>query len=564
MISRAEFERARALIHRSGVAETIERKLRAGRGGRPRALTCEVLLTALLLTHRRTHSLMLAEVHRTLTAELPRRLQCDLGVRRSDGSALSVRQVRYLMGAIAGAYAYTHQPALDEHEQTRRRNEFQALIDDLLEASLPTGHARTGRYAIDATAIDSAARGKRSGKDDPRALGSANVDEATTTSEFRRKVNREATERASHDPDAEWGYRTRTFDNRSSMCFGYQMLALTRVGATGQSTPEPLVTERIVVIPANATQPPSVIAAIDRLRELAHPVVEVIADRGFTYATPENWAAQLRTRSIAQVLDLHAHDHGVTDYKGVKMIAGWPHCPAMPTELDDIRRPANLSPGARPRKQAPEKVAAYERRVAQIAEFKAKIAARELYAFARVSRGRTVTETGKGGIERFACPAQAGKIKCPNCPLSMAIPGDIPTITDPPDKETGAAPPACHQRTISVPPSVSPKLRQQHRWGSDEWIASYARRSRVESSFGLLKSPKHGGVKRGWTQQVGIVKTTLLLAIAVASTNLHQLLLWSRETGNTCDPLTRMSVPEAAFEEIGPAEGAGGAASPPA
>jgi len=79
-----------------------------------------------------------------------------------------------------------------------------------------------------------------------------------------------------------------------------------------------------------------------------------------------------------------------------------------------------------------------------------------------------------------------------------------------------------------------------------------------------LKSPKHGGVKRGWTQQVGIVKTTLLLAIAVVSTNLHQVLLWAKATGNTDDPLTQMHVPDVAFEEVEPAEGAGGANSPPA
>lgn len=137
-------------------------------------------------------------------------------------------------------------------------------------------------------------------------------------------------------------------------------------------------------------------------------------------------------------------------------------------------------------------------------------------------------------------------------------------IRRPPDKADGVPPAACNQRTISVPASVSPKLRQQARWGSPEWIASYARRSRVESSFGLLKSPKHGGVKRGWTQQVGIVKTTLLLAIAVVSTNLHQVLLWAKATGNTDDPLTQMHVPDVAFEEVEPAEGAGGANSPPA
>ncbi len=42
---------------------------------------------------------------------------------------------------------------------------------------------------------------------------------------------------------------------------------------------------------------------------------------------------------------------------------------------------------------------------------------------------------------------------------------------------------------------------------------------------------RYVGVKRGWAQQVGVIKTTLVFAIAVTASNLRRLLTWSRATG---------------------------------
>src|ERR1035437_6598775 len=85
----------------------------------------------------------------------------------------------------------------------------------------------------------------------------------------------------------------------------------------------------------------------------------------------------------------------------------------------------------------------------------------------------------------------------------------------------------------------------------------------VEAAFAPLKNDTTGNVKRDWTRQVGIIKTTLLLAVAVTSSNLRQLLTWSRDTGDVTDPLTRMEVGPAAFEEIDPATGGVGDTGPP-
>lgn len=278
-------------------------------------------------------------------------------------------------------------------------------------------------------------------------------------------------------------------------------------------------------------------------------MAEVISDRGFSYADHTTWADQLRDRRIEQVLDLHQNDHGVTDYKGLKMVAGTPHCPAMPAHLEDISRPVSLSAGTRPKNPTRARRAEHDRRVAEIDAFDAQIAERDRYAFTRVSRGRPQTPTGKGGVERYQCPAQAGKLKCLRCPLSMALPGEVPALQNPPAEAD--APHSCGQRTVSIPPTVSPKLRQRYRWGSPEWRAAYSRRARVEGTFGLLKSPHHGGVRREWTRQVGIIKTTLALAVAVMSTNLHQLLLWADATGNRDDPLTRITIEPTEFDEVG-------------
>ena len=75
----------------------------------------------------------------------------------------------------------------------------------------------------------------------------------------------------SYDPDARWGYRTKTFDNKTNACFGYQLIAFTRVGAVGQEGREPLLTDRIVIVAANASMSEPSIGALDRFAPTANP-----------------------------------------------------------------------------------------------------------------------------------------------------------------------------------------------------------------------------------------------------------------------------------------------------
>lgn len=523
MINSRRFERARAYVRRSGVAADLERELRAKPGGRHRALPVDVLLAAMMCCVDERHSLALTKVHELMTTDLSRQLQTQIGVRDRSGDAITIRQVRYLWNAITDLFEHSpsRRPNLSDVERAERADALAAFSNKLL-GSAALYLDDTGCWAIDATAIDSAARGAARGA-------------------------------PSADPDARWGYRTRTFDNKTKKVFGYQMIALARVGKVGQ-LPPPLLTERIAVVPGNSHGIGETLDILDRLADNGRPVAEIIADRGFSYATHEDWADQLRARGIEQVQDIHPADHGqrVHPDHGYLMIDGWPHCPSIPEHLKRINRPATLTIGELRKNATRKEKAEHAARAAELEGFAKLIAERRLYRFEKV--GKT-----SSGADRFRCPARAGKIKCSGYPASRYLPDGTPegNPQDPPAK-------ACSQATITIKRTVEPKLRQRDYWGSPEWIRSYSRRTRVEGSFGLLKSPKTSGVKRGWTHQVGLVKTTCALTIAVAATNLRQLLTWATDTGDTRDPLTRIDVTDHGFVELDAAGNLAGGVSPPA
>lgn len=145
--------------------------------------------------------------------------------------------------------------------------------------------------------------------------------------------------------------------------------------------------------------------------------------------------------------------------------------------------------------------------------------------------------------------------------LAAAARGRTPSVEDPPEAAT--APKACSQRTITVPGDVTPKIRQRLRWGSPEWIRSFNRRTLVEGNFGNLKSPRTENVRRGWTNIVGLVKTSLMVTIAQVAANLRLLRGWAARTGDRTDALTALDPEDHGFEELEPGTGGPGITSPP-
>lgn len=516
-------------VRRTGVPEDLEELVRPeGNGGRPRELRVDVLITAMLLTYAHSDSLLFTKIHHLLTEQLPRAVQGRYAICPHQGQPITVNQVRYLWNAIADRldFTVTRHPELTPVERDLRREHTQAVMDRLTGAAsmfLPAAQA----YAVDLTAVDSASRARQY----------KNMDDAVR----RARPGRSA------DPDARFGHRTRTFDNRSRFVFGYQMVAVVRTPKV-DGPREPLLIDRISLVPGNENGVPETFDLLDRLTDEGRKPHEILADRGFTHSLPEKWASRLRERGIKQVLDMHPMGRGARLHPdhGYVMVDGWPHCPAMPTELVDIARPPSLSVGTKPapngrrRSEHAQDLQEWTAHKEALERARALIAERTQYRFERL--GRT-----SAGNERFICPARAGKIVCHGCPLyARGVPTGtgLPEVTAP-----DPLPKACAQVSITIDTTVEEKLRQEHYWMSDDWIRSYARRSRVEAAFGLLKGTDTGGIRRGWTHQVGLVRTGLLLAIGVAATNLRQLLAWAKETGDSRDELVEHDITTYGFAE---------------
>jgi hypothetical protein len=71
---------------------------------------------------------------------------------------------------------------------------------------------------------------------------------------------------------------------------------------------------------------------------------------------------------------------------------------------------------------------------------------RQTAELARYKLGRLTAD----GYHRVACPAAAGKIRCPLRPASMTLDRDRPEILTPPRHPQAC----CAQHTITVPPDV--------------------------------------------------------------------------------------------------------------
>ena len=134
------------------------------------------------------------------------------------------------------------------------------------------------------------------------------------------------------------------------------------------------------------------------------------------------------------------------------------------------------------------------------------------------------------------CPALDGTVGCPLRPETMATATliNLPIIMEPP-AEVGR-PSICTQKSVQLNVKTEAqkrvtKMYQRFYWGSDQWRISYARRTYVESWFGVLKNTSATGFHRGSHQFRGLPLVTIVLSMAAATTNLRLLRAWHEETG---------------------------------
>jgi hypothetical protein len=485
VIRQRDIREALVWVDATGAVPILEALVRPTGKGRPRQLPVRTLLIGIKLAIDTAKTACLTDVHGVLL-DLPRSVQRQLAVRDPrTGREISVHQVRRLFTAMTAVVDPSqHTSHVTPATQAVRLEVLQDLVDRLVGASAGTSERHPGGYAVDGTGTWSWARGKHRGE-------------------------------LAADPDATWGVKTHK-SGREESYFGYELHAVVRVGPPGgKPNSTPCVAERIVVRPASTNATADVLAALRRMQDADLRVREVIVDRGYSYKT--NWTPGVIALGLDPVHDLHANQYGARGtHAGARIVTGVPHCPAMPTALDDIRRPERLAAGP------------------ELDRFTDMIAEREHWALRRISLPDL---TGK---ERYECPARAGKIKCALHKPSLKLGVGLPTVTNPPADPGSLA--CCSQRTITIPGTVDPKARQRYYWGSAEWIAAFSRRSRVEGWFGNLKSENTEALGRGAFRVMGLAKTTIMLGLYTAATNMRLLRAWARRTHNT-EELTEFLLP---------------------
>ncbi len=448
--SSAPLARLEQITDTAGVAPLIELALPAG--VRERQLHVRTLLIGMQLALAGGRPAYLTEVHAALTA-LPEDDQHRLGVItewKTGPHLLTYRQVEHTHRRVTAALAKDQPdgapPAL-----------LQQVCDQLAEASIPAAYKK--------------------------ASSSLAGDWTDVPAWARAVPHEQAGARA--DPEAGWGHRNvgRAIEE-GEMFFGYYLSALIMV-AGEHGLPVPELARRITA--GNPGRDPAA-ALAGVLADLAASGIalgDVITDSGYSHRVPATWASPLRAVGAELVHDLHPCDRGPQGtHQGSIIANGNLYCPQTPGPLLEL---VPLPPGA-----SAAEVAAHDQQTAELARYKLGL------------------HTGEDadGYRRHACPAAAGKIRCPLRPESMTLSRDRPEILTPP----GHPQPCCTQHTITVPPTVAEKTRQKHDYPSAQWRASYSRRTAAERYNSSIKDPAVNTIDRGWIRVMGLTPLLLWLA----------------------------------------------------
>jgi hypothetical protein len=382
----------------SGVAPRIEAMLPVG--VRRRQLSVRTLLLGMMLVSADRRPAHLTRVHQALAA-LPEDDQWRPGVIadwKTGPHQLTYRQAEYTFGLAAAALAPDQPGGLPSQL-------LQAACDDLLEASVP-GESGNGSasLAVDWTDLESFSR-------PPSAKGGPCA-----------------------DPEASWGHRKNNLPrSEDELSCGYYLSAgIMMRDENGPAVPE--LARRATVSSCRHDPVRAFVPVLTAMPAAGIPLGDVLADSGYAHRDAGAWALPLRAAGAQLVQDLHPHDRGPKGTRHGAIIAnGNLYCPATPRSL--------LEPGPLARDATPEQAAAHDAKTAETA---------------RCKLGRLTRDDD--GCRRVACPAVIGKIRCPLRPPSMTLDRDRPEILQPPGNPQAC----CTQRTLTVPPEVTAKTRQEH------------------------------------------------------------------------------------------------------
>ena len=429
--------------------------------GRPRELSVKALLVA-LLANAQDGNLFLISVPSYLNA-LSVRDRNRLGVGRT--GKVTRRQVESLYGLICRSMNSDQDPTLASFDDVCHRL--------LIASAHPDTRARRD-IAIDGTSIDSWGT-YRSTKRPKKGVKGKKKGEKIPT-----------------DPDARW--RGKGVDAWKRPVFGYDLtISVTIPDALGR--PVPLSATSMRFRPAGTqTIPMALAVAYDTAKERGG-LGDVLADREYTQRLDgADFILPLRSLGAEPIFQLKSTQQGGNGtQRGALIVDGQPYSPSLPVALREVAMPAvNAS-------------------IEVLAEYQRKIGLREKYRM--IPHGARKAD----GSQVYQCPASAGKLRCPLVASSQLLPlGTMPAF--PPTNPMPGT--VCTKKFTTFAASELP-LSQREQYGSFDWYVSMNRRNRVEGFFGNLKDKARENLTRGTIRVMGLVKTGLLVAMAVASLNLR-------------------------------------------
>jgi hypothetical protein len=461
MIPLAVFEE---VIDTSGVAPRIEVLLPAG--VRPRQLRVRTLLAGMCLAqadHRPAH---LTRVHQALTA-LPEDDQRRLGVLadwKHGPHQLTYRQTERTFGLVAGALGKDEPDGLPSPA-------LQAICDDLLEASVPGQFTDASRsLAVDWTDLDSFSR--------PPPRGTSDC----------------------ADPEASWGHRKNNLlRTQDELFYGWYLSAGAMVPEeNGPAVPE--LARRATVSSCRHDPVRAFAPVLTAMPAAGIGLGDILGDSGYAHRDADAWALPLRAAGAQLIQDLHPHDRGPKGtHQGAIIANGNLYCPQTPRPLLEL--------GPLARTATSQQAADHDRQTSELARYKL---------------GR-LTADDADGYHRVACPAAAGKIRCPLRPASMTLDRGRPEILQPPQHPQAC----CAQQTITVPPDILAKTAQKHDYPSAAWRRSYARRTGAERGFATTKDPATNHITRGWCRLTGLAPLILFTTTLLIVRNQRILAAWN-------------------------------------
>jgi hypothetical protein len=451
------------VIDASGIAPATEALLPAG--VRARQLSVRTLLLGMTLALADGRPAHLTRAHQAL-AGLPEDEQRRLGVLadwKHGPHQLTYRQAEYTFRLVTRVLGKDEPDGLPSPE-------LQAACSDLLEASIPHQHGgASASLAVDWSDLETFSR--------PPPHGT----------------------RDCADPEASWGHRKNNLlRDENELFFGYYLSHAIMVADEG-GPPVPEFARRMTLSSCRHDPVPAFTPVLTAMPGQQVPLGDILADSGYSHRIPGNWAVPLRLAGAQLVQDLHPNDRGPRGTHGGAIIAnGNLYCPKTPRPLLEL---GPLAPGA-----AKEQAAAHDAKTAEAARYKLSRLARD----------------DEDGYHRVACPAAAGKIRCPLQPPSMTLDRGRPEILQPPEQPQAC----CTQQTITVPADVNAKTRQKHDYPSPAWRRSYARRTSAERGFATAKDPASNDIARGWCRLTGLAPLMLFTTALLVVRNQRILHAW--------------------------------------